>query len=191
MLYLQFMPPQLQPTCQRANLQLMPKHLSAALLTCPVIAAAAAFLHTRRALLLTVCLWILFTVLTHVSALRCCCDEQLIPPHATFAARREKQDAQAAAAAAQAQMVTDVAAARAELAAAQRQARAEVEKASAAADSRMRDYVDKFRDQVRSVRDVQRTGAVQHMVYVHAQYLASMLVRVSIGWLCCGMLRVL
>lgn len=65
-------------------------------------------------------------------------------------ARREKQDAQAAAAAAQAQMVSDVAAARAELAAAQRQARAEIEKASAAADSRMRDYVDKFRDQVRS-----------------------------------------
>lgn len=74
-----------------------------------------------------------------------------VPPHASMiAARREKQDAQAAAAAAQAQMVSDVAAARAELAAAQRQARAEVEKASAAADSRMRDYVDKFRDQVRS-----------------------------------------
>ncbi|KAF6256024.1 hypothetical protein COO60DRAFT_1627324 [Scenedesmus sp. NREL 46B-D3] len=65
------------------------------------------------------------------------------------AARREKQDAQAAAAAAQAQMVSDVAAARAELAAVQRQARAEVDKASAAADSRMREYVDKFRDQVR------------------------------------------
>uniref|UniRef100_A0A383VMW0 Uncharacterized protein n=1 Tax=Tetradesmus obliquus TaxID=3088 RepID=A0A383VMW0_TETOB len=65
-------------------------------------------------------------------------------------ARREKQDAQAAAAAAQAQMVSDVAAARAELAAAQRQARAEVEKATAAADRSMRDYVDKFRDQVRS-----------------------------------------
>jgi hypothetical protein len=46
-------------------------------------------------------------------------------------------------------MVSDVAAARAELAAAQRQARADVDKASAAADTRMRDYVDKFRDQVR------------------------------------------
>jgi F0F1-type ATP synthase membrane subunit b/b' len=46
-------------------------------------------------------------------------------------------------------MVSDVAAARAELAAAQRQARAEVEKASAAADRSMREYVDKFRDQVR------------------------------------------
>lgn len=70
------------------------------------------------------------------------------------AARREKQDAQAAAAAAQAQMVADVAAARAELAAAQRQARADVERAAASADSKMREYVDKFREQVRACAEV-------------------------------------
>eukprot|EP00878_Enallax_costatus_P033337 GHUV01036756.1.p1 GENE.GHUV01036756.1~~GHUV01036756.1.p1 ORF type:complete len:405 (+),score=164.28 GHUV01036756.1:265-1479(+) len=67
-----------------------------------------------------------------------------------FLARREKQDAQAAAVAAQAQMETEVAAATAELAAAQKQAKADIEKASSNADSKMREYVDKFRDQVRS-----------------------------------------
>lgn len=65
------------------------------------------------------------------------------------AARREKQDAQAAAVAAQAQMETEVSAARAELSAAQKQAKTDIEKASSSADSKMREYVDKFRDQVR------------------------------------------
>lgn len=45
-------------------------------------------------------------------------------------------------------MVSEVSAARSQLAAARRQARAEVEKAAAAADGKMREYVDKFREQV-------------------------------------------
>lgn len=64
------------------------------------------------------------------------------------AARRDRQDAQDATAAAQAQMVSEVSAARSQLAAARRQARAEVDKAAAAADGKMREYVDKFREQV-------------------------------------------
>jgi len=69
------------------------------------------------------------------------------PPSAS-AARREKQEAQAAAAAAEAQLVKEVSAAQAALAAARRQARADVDKAESRADSKTREYVDKFREQM-------------------------------------------
>ncbi|KAF8064637.1 ccdc77 [Scenedesmus sp. PABB004] len=65
-------------------------------------------------------------------------------------ARREKQEAQAAAAAAAAQMAAEVGAARGELAAARRAARAQVERAASSADGKMREYVERFREQVRS-----------------------------------------
>ncbi len=65
------------------------------------------------------------------------------------AARREKQDAEAAAAAAQAQMVAEVKAARDEAAAQRKQHRAELETAKEGADSKMKEYVGKFREQVR------------------------------------------
>jgi hypothetical protein len=45
-------------------------------------------------------------------------------------------------------MVADVSAARGQLAAIKRQARADTDKAAAAADAKMREYVDKFREQV-------------------------------------------
>lgn len=73
------------------------------------------------------------------------CVRALLP----YAARRQRQEAQDAAAAAQAQMVTEVSAARSQLAAVKRQARADTDKAAAAADTKMREYVDKFREQVR------------------------------------------
>jgi hypothetical protein len=44
--------------------------------------------------------------------------------------------------------MSEVSAARSQLAAVRRQARADIEKAAAAADSKQREYVDKFRDQV-------------------------------------------
>lgn len=46
-------------------------------------------------------------------------------------------------------MVSEVSAARSQLAAVRRQARADTEKAAAAADHKTREYVDKFREQVR------------------------------------------
>eukprot|EP00879_Flechtneria_rotunda_P025394 GHRR01026982.1.p1 GENE.GHRR01026982.1~~GHRR01026982.1.p1 ORF type:complete len:389 (+),score=177.76 GHRR01026982.1:261-1427(+) len=64
--------------------------------------------------------------------------------------RREKQEAESAAAAAKAQMASEVSAACSELAAAKRQAKADIEKATSTADTKTREYVDKFRDQVRA-----------------------------------------
>lgn len=56
-------------------------------------------------------------------------------------------------------MVSEVSAARSQLSAVRRQARADTEKAAAAAESRTREYVDKFRDQV----GVQGTAADGHV----------------------------
>jgi hypothetical protein len=67
----------------------------------------------------------------------------------TLPARREKQEAEATAAAAQAQMAAEVAAAQADADTVKRAARVEAEKAAVASDSKMKEYVAQFRDQVR------------------------------------------
>lgn len=64
------------------------------------------------------------------------------------AARRERQDAEARAVAAEAQMKQEVAAAHEATTAAKRQAKHDVEKATAVSENKMKDYVDKFREQV-------------------------------------------
>jgi hypothetical protein len=60
-------------------------------------------------------------------------------------------------------MVTEVSAARSQLSAVRRQARADTEKAAAAAESRTREYVDKFRDQVGVQGAVAFSAALQQV----------------------------
>ena len=65
-----------------------------------------------------------------------------------LAARREKQEAEATALAAAAQMTDAIKSASADAGAVKKAAARELERAKEAADGRMREYVDKFREQV-------------------------------------------
>jgi hypothetical protein len=64
------------------------------------------------------------------------------------AARRQRHEAEESALAAKAQMQQEVRQAQQDAAAAKRAARMEVERAKEGADSRMREYMDRFREQV-------------------------------------------